>query len=374
MVGKPIIISNEFDPKTFRVERFEYTSTGNAILVGRIYDYEEGKKRKDKNLEFLNYSIRLYGPDGKMIKDIKADVDGHYLVSSKVLQVKNELVLAAFYSNDKKKREINGLLVERLDPATGNVLVSTKQELNKGTISQVEDDEEDKGSKKRDHEDDEAGLAGNIVFRNFYMTPDNGLVILAEKYKREIKSSSSYTPGSPGFSGTTYNSTYVVYTCEDIYMAKISTAGEIDWLYDLPKSQAETIQIGGSTSPGFSPSSAGYYFDLEDNRPFYAGFGSISSKNMVHIFFNDRDANADVLQQGKKVKRIRSFGSSVCYEVDLDMLTGKFTRKNLYTNKDIPTSMPRLGVAMNDVLYITGKDDKFMAKSKVVVGKIVCQN
>ena len=38
-VGKTFSITNEFDPKTFQVQDFVYTSTGNAILVGRIYAY-----------------------------------------------------------------------------------------------------------------------------------------------------------------------------------------------------------------------------------------------------------------------------------------------------------------------------------------------
>ena len=128
--GKPFSISNEFDPKTFQVEDFVYTSTGNSILVGRIYEYEEGKKKKDKNLLFRNYNIRVYDSQGKMIKELVTDIDGKFLVNGKMIQLKNQIVLAAFYSNEKKKKEINGLLVERIDPATGNIISSTKKELN----------------------------------------------------------------------------------------------------------------------------------------------------------------------------------------------------------------------------------------------------
>src|SRR6185312_15289603 len=159
-LGKPITITNEFDPKTFQVERFEYTSFGNAILVGRVYQYAEGKKKKDRNLEFLNYNIRLYNPQGKMIRDI----DGKFLVNSKVIQSGNELILAAFYSDEKKRKEVDGLLVERLDPATGNILVSTKQELDRSKVTPVQDDGD--APKKSGDEEEEHGLTGNIVFRS----------------------------------------------------------------------------------------------------------------------------------------------------------------------------------------------------------------
>jgi hypothetical protein len=373
-VGKPMIITNEFDPKTFQVERLEYTPSGNAVLVGRIYDYEEGKKKKDKNLVFQNYSIRLYNPDGKMIQEVKTDIDNNYLVNSKVLLLKNQLVLAAFYSYDKKKREINGLLVERLDPATGNVLGTTKQPMNNGLISQVEeeDDDKDSGKKDKDDQDDMAGLAGNVRFRDVYATPDNGLLILAEKFRKVVTTSSTYNAPTGGFSrGSTTSSTRVDYYCEDIYMVKISANGDIAWMHDLPKSQDEEEYVSSNTTYG-SGISFSSYFELPENRPFFAGFGSVAGKGVVHIFFNDNDDNADVLQPGKKIKRARNFGKSTCYEIDLDMASGKYTRKSLYTNKDIPVSMPRLGVSLNNALYLTGKEDRTFGKTKLIVGKIAC--
>ena len=366
LVGKPFTITNEFDPKTFQVQDFVYTSAGNAVLVGRIYEYAEGKKKKEKNLLFKNYNIRLYDLQGKMIKELVTDIDGKYLVTGKVLQLKKELVLAAFYSNEKRKKEINGMLVQRLDPATGNTLVTTKMDLNTSLISEVEDDDNDKPSKKKDDDEDE-GLAANLVFRNFYTTPDNGLVILAEKYDTRVVQSSSYM--STGFGGGSYsNSVRKYYTCGDIYMGKISAAGKIDWLHVLPKSQIEEIQLASSTSnTGFYYMS---YFDPIDNRPFYAGFSSLAGSHTVHIFFNDNEKNADILQPGKKIKRLTNFGRSSCYMVDLDMVTGQYTRKPLYSNRDIPTSMPRLGAVLSNSLYLTGKDDRAFAKSKIVVGKI----
>ena len=370
-VGKPFSITNEFDPKTFQVQDFVYTSSGNAILVGRIYAYEEGKKKKDKNLVFQNYNIRLYDMQGKMIKEIVTDIDNKYLVTGKVKQLKNELVLAAFYSNEKKKREINGMLVQRLDPATGNVLVSTKMDLNNSLVSQVEDDDDDKKSKKKDDDDDE-GLAANLIFRNFFTTPDNGLIVLAEKFDDRISTSSSYM--STGMGGGSWSSTTTeTYTCGDMYMAKISLAGKIDWLHQLPKNQVESIVLGSSMSSA-GPFFAYSYFNPISSRPFYAGFSSLAGSHTVHIFFNDNDKNADILQPGKKIKRTTNFGRSSCYMVDLDMITGKYTRKALYSNRDIPTSMPRLGAVQNNTMYLTGKEDRTMAKSKIVVGKITCSD
>jgi hypothetical protein len=156
-------------------------------------------------------------------------------------------------------------------------------------------------------------------------------------------------------------------------MAKISVAGKIDWLHVLPKNQLESQLIGeGMSMVNMFPTAS--YFAPLDNRPFYAGFSSLVSGRMAKLFFDDNEKNADVLQQGKKIKRLTNFGRSSCYVVDLDMITGQYTRKALYSNRDIPTSMPRLGAVQNNTIYLTGKEDRSMGKSKIVVGKITCSD
>jgi hypothetical protein len=367
-ISKPFSISNEFDPKTFQVEDFVYTSSGNPILVGRVYEYEEGKRKKDKNLFFKNYNIRVYDNQGKLKKELVTDIDGKFLVTGKLIQLKNQIVLAAFYSNNKKKKEINGMLVERMDPATGNIISSTKKELNNSLISEVEDDD-DKSNKKKNN-DDEEGFSSNLVFRNFYETPDNGLVILAEKYEMYISSSTANINTGNGGS-TTANTVKEVYESQDIYMSKISAQGNVDWLNVLPKSQYEEVIIGSSMYAGTPVVMMTGYFSGGRNRPFFSGFGCLPENNILNIFFNDDERNTDVLSSGKKIKRVTRFSRTDCFQVRLDLLTGKFSRKILFSNKDIPPAMPRLGVVFDKTMYVTGKDDgRWGGKSKLAVGKI----
>jgi hypothetical protein len=363
-VGKPFSISNEFEPKTFKVEDFVYTRSGNAILVGRIYDYEEGKKKKERNLIFKNYNIRVYNNQGQMIKQLVTDIDGKYLVNGKMIQLKNEMVLAAFYSNEKKKKEINGMLVERIDPATGNVINTTKKELNNSLISEVDDDES-KDSRKKD--DDDAGLSSDLVFRNFYETPDNGIVILAEKYKMDLIQNTSTMNTGMG-SSTTSNTVTEVYECQDIYMSKISANGNIDWLNVLPKSQVERVQVGSSLYGGTGLFMTTTYFSGNSSRPFFSGFGCLPENNAINIFFNDDERNADIISPGKRIKGVYRYSKTDLFQVRLDLLTGKLTRKMLFSNNDIPPAMPRLGVVFDKTFYMTGKEDG--RRGKLAVGKI----
>jgi hypothetical protein len=58
-IGKTISITNEIDPKTFQLADVLYTENGNVVMVGRVYEYQEGKKKKAKYLDFSNYNIRI---------------------------------------------------------------------------------------------------------------------------------------------------------------------------------------------------------------------------------------------------------------------------------------------------------------------------
>lgn len=362
---KPFSISNEFEPKTFQVEDFVYTRSGNAILVGRIYEYEEGKKKRDRNLVFKNYNIRVYNNQGQMIKELVTDIDGKYLVHGKMIQLKNQIVLAAFYSNERKKKEINGMLVERIDPATGNVINTTKRELNNSLISEV-DDEDSKDSRKKD-DDDAEGFSSNLVFRNFYETPDNGLVILAEKYSVRLVANTSTINTGMGTSSTS-NTVTEIYECKDIYMSKISANGNIDWLNVLPKSQVETVLLGSSLYGGAGLFMTTSYFSGESSRPFFSGFGCLPENNAINIFFNDDEKNADIISPGKRIKGVHRYSRTDLFQVRLDLLTGKLTRKMLFSNNDIPPAMPRLGVVFDKTFYMTGKEDG--RRGKLAVGKI----
>ena len=385
-VGVATTISNEYDPKTFQLEDVIYTVKGNVMLVGRVYEYAEGKKKKDKNLEFKNYVVRLYDHSGALVKEVNTDIQGKWLVSTKVAQVPTrDIVLAAFYSNEKKGKEINGMLVQRINPTTGEVISTNQQELNTSMISAVDDtdegddDESKKEKKEREKlekiQNDEDGFSKYLQFRNFIYTEDNGIVILAEKYHHYTYTTTNYNYGSStgiNLHGGSTTTTYAVYECGDMMMSKMDAAGKISWLHVLPKNQKEVIQLGSSSyGTGISFNIGTDYFS-SFNYPFYAGLGSleIPGKNAVAILFNDSPKNESVLQLGQKVKTATRFGKTDCFAVYLDAATGKYKRVSMFSNHDQPTAMPRLGVPIGKDFYLIGKDDRALGKSKIAVGMI----
>ncbi|MGG9961922.1 hypothetical protein [Ferruginibacter sp. SUN106] len=383
-VDKPIAISNEFDPKTFVLEDVVYTSNGNVVMVGREYEYQEGKKKKAKYLDFKNYVIRIYNNQGKQLKEINTAINAKWLVSTKVMQLPvKELVLAAFYSDEKRGREINGMLVQRINPATGEIITTSQKDINTSMITTVEDDngddDDDESRKERKEreklekiQNDEDGFSKYMRFRNFIYTADNGLVILAEKYNSYSYTTTSYsTSGGTGLSmGRTTSTTYQVYECGDIMMSKIDAAGNIGWLNIVPKQQREVIQTSSSSGPANGISMSFNFFRGGFNWPFYAGYGVLPANNSLNIIFNDNKKNDKVLQLGQKVKKISYFGKSDCFAISLNPITGKYTRASLFNNKEVPTAMPRLSSVLGKDLYMIGKEDRMLGKTKIAIARL----
>ncbi len=373
---KPVIISNEFDPKTFQLEDVLYTVSKRIVLVGRVYEFREGKKKKAKFLDFSNYNIRMYDERGKKVNEVNTNINGRWLASTKLVQEKNkDIVLAAFYNNEKRGKTIDGMLVQRLHPLTGEVINTSEKQISHSLLStQAEQtDDEDSGESRQERKererldkikDEGEAFSKYMRFRNIFYTADNGLVVLAEKYHHYTYMTQSHTGGSNGSAGTWTTTYYSVYECGDLLMCKINEGGDISWLQVQPKSQREVIQTGSSGGFVFSG-----YFDA-GNRPFYAGFGALQTGDAIQVLFNDNPKNAVVTQPGQKVKDTRRFGKSDCFILTVNLSTGKTERKMFFSNSSTPTAMPRLGSVIGDGMFIVGKEDRLLGRSKIAVAKI----
>lgn len=386
-IGKPIHITNDIDPKTFQLEDVLYVSNGNVVMIGRVYEYQEGKKKKARFLDFSNYNIRVHGPDGKLIREINTQINGKWLVSTKVFQIPGkDIVIAAFYSDSKRGNEINGILVQRINPQTAEVIGTSSKEINTSLITKLEDDDDDDDDEENRKErrerkklekiqNEEDGFSKYLVFRNFLHTPDGGVVVLAEKYHHYQYSttSTSYTGGGIGGGMSTRTTWYQVYECGDLMMTKVDATGTITWLHVLPKQQREVIQTGSSSNigSGLSFNVGNNFFNAtEFNMPFYAGFGVLCGSSKASIIFNDHKRNSNTLELGQRVKKTTYFRKSECYSVDLDLISGKYTRYSLFSNDDVPTSMPRLSSGIGKDLYVVGKEDRMLGRSKIAIAKV----
>ncbi|WP_343689959.1 hypothetical protein [Chitinophaga sp.] len=393
----PVVISNEFETKKYQLEDVIYTINRKIILVGRTYEYEEGKKKKAKFLDFNHYNIRMYNEGGKQESEINTTINGKWLSSTKLLQERNQdLVLAAFYSNEKKSRKVNGLLVQRIDANTGQVISTIDKTINDAMLSdgdyEEDDDKEDskettsgkKGKNGKEDKDDKTakaaqeskdakeegeGFSRYMRFRKIFYASDGGLTILAESFNTYTYSTSSYTPGVNGAPGHWSSTTYRVYSSGDLLMCKVAAKGDLDWLEVVPKSQEERYAVSYSTY-GSGATFSGFSFFTALTMPFYSGFGVIRSGNNIHLVLNDNPRNAGVTQTGQKVKSVSRFGKSDCFVITVDELTGKISRKMIFSNREIPAAMPKKGAAFGNDFYMVGRADRVFGKTRIAVGKI----
>src|SRR5690606_16355340 len=114
--AKEIIDNTGSEAEVYRLENIVYTNNKRVILVGKEFEFEEGKKEKDKNLVFAQYNIKMFDDKGKQIKEFSTEIDGKWLMNTSVFQEKDsDIILTSFYSTGKKAKEINGILIQRID-------------------------------------------------------------------------------------------------------------------------------------------------------------------------------------------------------------------------------------------------------------------
>ncbi|SEW21937.1 hypothetical protein [Chitinophaga arvensicola] len=382
--SQPLTITNEFEANKYQLEDVLYTNEHNVILVGRMYEYEEGKKKKQKFLDFTNYNIRIYDTKGKQQSEINTTINGKWLISTKLVQEKSkDLILAAFYSNVKKGKTVDGLLVQRINVSNGKVLSTSDKAINNSLLTadldkddndETDDKEESREERKMREslsklKDEGEDFSRFMQFRNIFYTADNNLIILAEYFHHYVTTTQSYTAGTNGMPGQWRTTSYSNYISGDLMMCRVDASGNIGWLQILPKYQREVIagvhDLGYGVGFNFNTS----YF-LDGNRPFYSGFGAIQTGKNIQLIFNDNSKNATVVQAGQKAKSTTRFSKTDCFLVNMDEATGKLTRKLFFTNKDIPTAMPRLGAVIGNNMYIVGKTDRMLGKTKIAIAKI----
>jgi hypothetical protein len=380
----PIRLS--FSPKSFTLEDVLQTKDNKFLVIGRQYDLVPvGKKNKTRRT-FTKYVFSKYNSKGQKELDLPTDIGDHFAMNGKAIQLPDGgLSFAGFYSNDRKKTEVNGVFVYRIDVANGVVLQSSFKELSEGMLDQAEEDEGDmddelkkekKEREKAKEEDGDEGISKHFVIRGVEYNPANGSLLLIA----ELSTFEEYTMMSSSYSTTTKTwsnkwTTYYRYTNSDLMVINTNSKGEIDWINTLPKKQVETIRSTHSTSPGISlysePTSL---FARGGGMPFYSSFSYMMRNNKLIFLLNDHAQNNTVQKVGDRAKIVYNFKKSVAYAVSLDLNNGLFTRKLLLSNEDDPVLMPRLGFVVGKEFFLPAMKMKALGKTEFKIGKVTVRS
>lgn len=296
------------------------------------------------------------------------------MVRLKLIQhSESQLALTAFYS-DHSGEAIKGVMAARINPVTGDLLNSDFREISTEVIAASNDSQENASDSVEIKKGTDVGISSAMVFRNFIYTPDNGLIVTAEKINSYTHTVTSSTSASSGAGYSRSSNTYQTFDCDDILIFKLDEKGSIKWLKMLPKQQHESFEIGSSLRTDLGYTSVPNYYANSgiNNWPFYSGFGVFEGTDKVTLVLNDNESNAEITRAGQRPTRMMYYGKSTCYAVTYDMNNGNCTRTVLFSNKDkdVPTAMPRMGKMLAEDFYMIGKQDKILGKSKVAIAKL----
>jgi hypothetical protein len=380
--GTTTPIRFSFSPKSFTLEDVLLTKDNKFLVVGRQYDQVPIGKRNKTRRTFTKYVFSKYNSKGQKEMDLPTDIGDHYAINGKAIQLPDGgLSFAGFYSNNRKKTEVNGVFVYKMDVVNGVVLQSSFKELSEGMLDQAVEDEADmdnelkkekKEREKAKEEDDDDGLSKNFVIRGVEYNPANGsLLLIAElsKFEQYSVMNSSYNSMTKSYSNSW--TTYYRFTNSDLMVINTNSKGEIEWVNTLPKKQVETIQSGRTSGPGVSVySDPTSLFARGGGMPFYSSFSYMLRDNKLIFLFNDHAQNDNVQKLGDKAKMVYNFRKSVAYAVSLDLNNGLFKRKLLLTNQDDPVLMPRFGFVVGKEFFLPAMKMKTFGKTEFKIGKV----
>lgn len=367
-------INMSYDKKSFTLEDIMMVNDGKFLVLGKQYEMVPTGKRNKTVRTFTKYVFSKYDAKGKKEMDLPTDVSSHYAMSGKAIYLPDgQLSLAGFYSNDPKKKEVNGVFLHKVDVNTGTVLQSSFKELSANMLDQAEEDEneldkEEKNARKerekaKEKDGDEDGISRDFVIRNVEVNPVTGaLYLIAELSRFQTWTTSHYN-------GKTWTSrTYYMYTNSDLLVISAGAQGQIEWINTLPKRQVETISSSGSGLGYYSPVTD--FFARGGGMPFYSSFNYTMRENKMVFLINDHEQNAEVKKLGDKVKTINNFRKSVAYAVTLDLKNGQFSRKILLSNEDDPVLMPRFSYVAGKDFFLPAMKTKALGKTEFKMGKV----
>jgi len=370
-------INLSFEPKTFSLEDVLPTQDGKFLVMGKRFELVPTGKKNKTVRTFTKYIFTRYDAKGKKEMDLPTDVGSHYATSGRAIYSPDgALALAGFYSNDPKKKEVNGVYLHKIDVTTGTVLQSSYKEISADMLDQAQEDENDldedqrkerkEKEKAKDRDGDDDGISKNFIIRGVEYNPMNGSMLLIA----ELSTFSSYTRSYYNSSTRTWTyRTYYVFTNSDLMVINANSKGQIEWINTLPKKQIETIEGGSYGGTGFYTDPTGF-FAQGGGMPFYSSFSYMLRDNKLIFLINDHVQNIEVRKLGDKVKTVNNFRKSVAYAVTLDLNSGQFSRKMILSNEDDPVLMPRFSYVVGKDFYLPAMKMKALGKTEFKIGKI----
>ena len=233
---------------------FSVDSKGNAYMLVKVYDSEKRKEvDKETGKAGYHYEVLKFTKESKKIINTTISIDDNFIKEASLVENSlHEMVIACTYSKKSKGTGTDGIFLAMMDQA--GKINKYKNGYYEFPLAELEKFESARSKRKMERKNDYE--APNLKVRNIVVESDGSVFIACEEY---YVVTTTYTD-SRGNTTTTYT-----YYYEDILGAKISAAGNFEWLRKIPKKQRGSRGRGTMSFKLISDAS-GYYFLFLDNK------------------------------------------------------------------------------------------------------------
>ncbi|RYY14360.1 MAG: hypothetical protein EOO04_30330, partial [Chitinophagaceae bacterium] len=232
---------------------FSVDSRGNAYMLAKVYDNEKRRERdKETGKPGYHFEVLKFSKESKQIISIPVSVDDNYIRETTISETANGgMIISCTYSKKSKGQGTDGIFLATID--ANNKLVKFKNgyyEFPKAELAKFET-----ARARRKIEKNEDYEATNLKVRDVLVETDGSILITCEEYRVVTH----YSTSSSG-----YTRVYYTYYYEDIFAARVNSAGEFEWMRKIPKKQRGS---SGQGTMGFKliNDATGYYFLYLDN-------------------------------------------------------------------------------------------------------------
>lgn len=233
---------------------FSVDSKGNAYMLAKVYDSEKRKEvDKETGAAAYHYEVLKFMNGNKKIINTTITIGDYFIKAASLIEnTEHDMVIACTYSKKAKSGGTDGVFLALMDQA--GKINKYKNGYYEFPLAELEKFESARSKRQMERKKDYE--APNLSVRNIVVEADGSLFIALEEYY--VVTTTTYD--SRGGSHTT-----TTYYYEDILGAKISKAGNFEWLRKIPKKQVGG-RGRGTMSFKLVSDETGYYFLFLDNK------------------------------------------------------------------------------------------------------------
>lgn len=355
-------------PAKFR-NLFQIGQTSSGLTIANIKKFEEeevGKKRK--KTVFKDFSVEAFDSRGTKTFTISPARENIFVVNQKIYVGGSDLFIIALYDNEKERKSVKGILLERYD-AKGTLLSSSMQALPAQLISDS-DEKNTTDKKSKDDEEEDEGISKNLRIRSFTVNPvTQKAYVFAEIFSIERMPYTLRTASNGSIPGSSEAYTRLKFINSDILLIETDDKFKINHINSLPKKQIQRFDLSGYVSVDAAWEEVGTGLSGM-SLDFYSSFGVLHYQDKMILLMNDNPANGTVTKQGANAKELNDLSTCSSYALVYDPATRVFTRKLLFNNSKQPVPLMKNAYMVGNDIFLYAREPHLITKSDFKIIKV----